>query len=556
MGALGFAPKGGADYICGGVVCLDAVSVVRWAAARECRQRRARLSETARAVLGIDVGTTGVKAVVVDDAGVVLADADAEQPLSVPRPGWAEQDPELWWTSTRQAVATAMAELRRLPRSVEIGAVGLSGQMHSSVFLDDSCEVIRPALLWADTRTTEQCREITETLGLSGLRRTVGNRALEGFTAPKVLWLRQHEPDSYERLRRLLLPKDYIRYRLTGELATDPSDAAGTLLYDVRERRWSAEALDALDVDVDILPEVVDSADVSGCVSVGAAETLGLQAGLPVVGGGADNAAGAVGSGVVGPGTVQSSIGTSGTMLMPAASPLVDGEMRLHTFCHCVPDRWYLMGVVLSAGNAMRWLRDVLLEGGSYETLTAEAEDVPPGSDGLYFLPYLTGERTPHNDSAARGVFFGLHLGHTRAHMVRAVMEGVCFALRDSLELMRPFAEEIGQIRAIGGGARSRLWRQMQADVFGASVAGMGDGGGPAYGAAALAAVGAGMFDSVAETIDAWVSTKTVSDPNPAGARVYDELYEEWRELYPSLKTRFASAAALAERLGSRALSV
>ena len=354
---------------------------------------------------------------VVDDTGAVLADADAEQPLSVPRPGWAEQDPELWWTSTRQAVAAAMTGVSRLPRSVEVGAVGLSGQMHSSVFLDESCEVIRPALLWADTRTTEQCREITETLGLDGLRRTVGNRALEGFTAPKVLWLRQHEPDSYERLRRLLLPKDYIRYRLTGELATEPSDAAGTLLFDVRERQWSTEALDALEIDGDMLPEVVGSAEVSGRVSVGAAERLGLQVGLPVVGGGADNAAGAVGSGVVGPGTVQSSIGTSGTMLLPAASPMVDGEMRLHTFCHCVPDRWYLMGVILSAGNAMRWLRDVLLEGGSYETLTAEAEQVPPGSDGLYFLPYLTGERTPHNDSAARGVFFGLAPGpHEGAH--------------------------------------------------------------------------------------------------------------------------------------------
>ena len=486
---------------------------------------------------------------VVDDAGAVLADADAEQPLSVPRPGWAEQDPALWWRSTRQAVAAAMTEVRRLPRSVEVRAVGLSGQMHSSVFLDDSCDVIRPALLWADTRTTEQCREITETLGLPGLRRTVGNRALEGFTAPKVLWLRQHEPGSYERLRRLLLPKDYIRYRLTGELATEPSDAAGTLLFDVRERRWSTEALDALEIDGDMLPEVVGSAEVSGRVTGDAAQLLGLQVGLPVVGGGADNAAGAVGSGVVGPGTVQSSIGTSGTMLMPSASPMVDGEMRLHTFCHCVPDRWYLMGVILSAGNAMRWLRDVLLEGGSYETLTAEAEEVPPGSDGLYFLPYLTGERTPHNDSAARGVFYGLHLRHTRAHMTRAVMEGVCFALRDSLELMRPFAE-VGQIRAIGGGARSGLWRQMQADVFGASVAEMGDGGGPAYGAAALAAVGAGMFDSVEEAIGAWVSTKTVADPGPARARVYEELYAEWRELYPSLRTRFASAAALAERLG------
>lgn len=500
-------------------------------------------------MLGIDVGTTGVKALVVDDAGVVVADADAEQPLSVPRPGWAEQDPEMWWTSTRRAVAAALAELRRLPRSVEIAAIGLSGQMHSSVFLDDAFEVIRPALLWADTRTTAECREITETLGLNGLHRTVGNRALEGFTAPKVLWLRRHEPAKYERLRRLLLPKDYIRYRITGELATEPSDAAGTLLYDVRERRWSGEVLDALDIDRDILPEVVGSADVSGRLTRCAAEMLGLEAGLPVIGGGADNAAGAVGSGVVGQGKVQSSIGTSGTVLMPTASPLVDDQMRLHTFNHCSPDVWYLMGVILSAGNAMRWLRDVVSPGGSYDTLTAEAEEVPPGSDGLYFLPYLTGERTPHNDSAARGVFFGLHLGHTRAHMARAVMEGVCFALRDSLELMRPLAEEIGQIRAIGGGARSALWRQMQADVFGAPVAGMGEGGGPAYGTAALAAVGAGMFGDVKEAIGAWVSTETISDPDPTRMRVYDELYGQWRGLYPSLRKRFASAAGLAERL-------
>ena len=480
----------------------------------------------------------------------MLADADAEQPLSVPRPGWAEQDPETWWTSTRRAVAAALAELRSMPGNVEIAAVGLSGQMHSSVFLDDSCDVIRPALLWADTRTTAECREITEALGLDGLYGTVGNRALEGFTAPKVLWLRRHEPGNYERLRRLLLPKDYIRYRLTGELGTEPSDAAGTLLFDVRERRWSSEVLEALDIDGDILPEVVGSAEAAGRVTAGAAETLGLEAGLPVIGGGADNAAGAVGSGVVGQGAVQSSIGTSGTMLMPAASPMVDSEMRLHTFNHCVPDTWYLMGVILSAGNAMRWLRDVVLPGGSYETLTAEAEQAPPGSDGLYFLPYLTGERTPHNDSSARGVFFGLHLGHTRAHMTRAVMEGVCFALRDSLELMGPIAAGGDQIRAIGGGARSALWRQMQADVFGASVAGMGEGGGPAYGAAALAAVGAGMFGAVAETIDAWVATETISDPDPAHTRVYDGLYEEWRELYPSLESRFASAATLAERLG------
>ena len=544
------ALEGGADYIGGAAICLDAFPVVRWAASGRRGRRRARLSGAARAVLGIDVGTTAVKAVVVDESGAVLADADAEQPLSVPRPGWAEQDPETWWSSTRRAVAAALADLRRAPRSVEIAAAGLSGQMHSSVFLDAALDVIRPALLWNDTRTTAECREVTDTLGPDGLRRTVGNRALEGFTAPKLLWLRRHEPDNYERLRHLLLPKDYIRYRLTGELATEPSDAAGTLLFDVRGRRWSGEVLDALDVDRGILPEVTGSADVSGRLTPRAAGTLGLPAGLPVVGGGADNAAGAVGSGVVGQGTVQASIGTSGTMLMPAATPTVDDEMRLHTFCHCAPGAWYLMGVILSAGSAMRWLRDTVSPGASYETLTAEAAEVPPGSGGLYFLPYLTGERTPHNDPAARGVFFGLHLGHTRAHLVRAVMEGVCFAMRDSLELMRPFADDIGHIRAIGGGARSGLWRQMQADVFGAPVAGMGEGGGPAYGAAALAAVGAGMFGAVGEAIDAWVSTQDVADPARAEVRRYDDLYEEWRSLYPALGKPFASAAALADRLG------
>ena len=301
---------------------------------------------------------------------------------------------------------------------------------------------------------------------------------------------------------------------------------------------------------------MVGSADVSGRVTLRAAETLGLRAGLPVVGGGADNAAGAVGSGVVGQGTVQSSIGTSGTMLMPSASPMVDDEMRLHTFCHCVPDRWYLMGVILSAGNAMRWLRDVLTDGASYETLTAEAEEVPPGGDGLYFLPYLTGERTPHNDSAARGVFFGLHLGHTRAHMVRAVMEG---RVLRAARLAGADASLYRRHRADQGYRRRRAKPTLATDAggrVGAPVAGMGDGGGPAYGAAALAAVGVGMFGSVAETIGSWVSAKTVSDPDSARVRVYDELYQEWRELYPSLESRFASAAALADRLADGQLRV
>ena len=496
------------------------------------------------ALIGVDVGTTAVKAVAVDEMGRLLAEADVEQPISVPRPGWSEQHPEMWWSSTKSAVSALMGAVHRLPATVDVRAVGLSGQMHSSVFLDRSGAVIRPALLWNDVRTTEQCREMTAALGLNGLRRTVGNLALEGFTAPKLLWLRENEPASYDRLRTLLLAKDYIRYKLTGELATEPSDAAGTLLFDVHRRRWSDEVLSTLGIPPDLLPTVVGSTDVSGVVTPSVALDLGLPPSTPVIGGGADNAAGAVGSGVVVPGRVQSSIGTSGALVTPVRRPRIDRQMRLHTFCHSVPDLWYLMGVVLSAGNALRWLRDILTEGGevSYDLLTNEAAAVTPGSGGLLFLPYLTGERTPHNDSNARGVFFGLHLGHTRAHLVRAVMEGVTFALRDSLELMRPMVETIPQVRAIGGGARSPLWRQMQADVFGTPVLSLGDAGGPAYGAAIMAAVGAGVFDSIEEAADRWVSVTETTEPNVRNASLYDELYERYRKLYPSLKARFAHA--------------
>ena len=501
---------------------------------------------SAKAVLiGIDVGTTAVKAVAVDEMGRLLAEADVEQPISVPRPGWSEQHPEMWWSSTKSAVSALMGAVHRLPATVDVRAVGLSGQMHSSVFLDRSGAVIRPALLWNDVRTTEQCREMTAALGLNGLRRTVGNLALEGFTAPKLLWLRENEPANYDRIRTLLLAKDYIRYKLTGEFATEPSDAAGTLLFDVHRRRWSDEVLSTLDIPPDILPTVVDSTEVSGAVTPSVALDLGLPPSTPVIGGGADNAAGAVGSGVVVPGRVQSSIGTSGALVTPVGRPRIDRQMRLHTFCHSVPDLWYLMGVVLSAGNSLRWLRDILTEGGqvSYDLLTKEAAAVSPGSDGLLFLPYLTGERTPHNDSNARGVFFGLHLGHTRAHLVRAVMEGVTFALRDSLEIMRPMVETIPQVRAIGGGARSPLWRQMQADIFGTPVLSLGDAGGPAYGAAIMAAVGIGLFDSIEEAADRWVSVTRTTDPDVRSIPLYDELYQRYRDLYPSLKAHFAHSA-------------
>ena len=499
------------------------------------------MAGTVRAVLSIDVGTTAVKSMVVECSGQVLAVESVDQPMSLPRVGWTEQDPDMWWLSTQKAVSAVIDRIHRLPKSIEVCAVGLTGQMHSSVFLDKYRKVIRPALLWNDMRTTSQCIEITDKLGISGLLRTGGNLALEGFTAPKLLWLRQNEPKNYGRLRTLLLAKDYVRYQLTGEIATELSDAAGTMLLDIRNLCWSVEALQTLSLSSEILPRFVGSTEVSGQLTKDVADILGLPAGLPVVGGGADNAAGAVGSGVVQPGVVQSSIGTSGVILMPTEEPRFDSQMRLHTFCHSVPGQWYMMGVILSAGNALKWMRDILSPDGnySYQLLIDEAGRIPPGSDGLLFLPYLAGERTPHNDSSARGVFFGLHLGHTRAHMIRSVMEGVCFALRDALQLMRPFIVGAPKIRAIGGGARSSIWCQMQADVFNSPVVTLSESNGPAYGAAAMAAVGAGMYGTIGDVVDQWVSTSTEINPDPARTRNYNELYEQYVQLYRSLKPRF-----------------
>lgn len=508
------------------------------------------MARTIAAVLGIDVGTTSTKVVLVAENGDILAEAEVAQAVSTPRPTWAEQDPDMWWNSMKEAAKHALGQASTARSSIEVRAMGLSGQMHSSVFLDANGAVIRPAILWSDGRTTTQCRQIAAKVSTEVLHRTVGNLALEGFTAPKLLWLRDNEPENYERLHSLVLAKDYVRYRLTGELATEPSDAVGTLLFDVREKRWSPEMLNLLDVSPDILPRIVGSSEVSGRITEGIARELGLQPGIPVVGGGGDNAAAAVGSGIVDTGRAQSSIGTSGTLLTPIGKPQVDRLMRLHTFCHCLPDQWYLMGVILSAGNSLRWLRDVLLADrtdGGYDFLTSEAEQAPPGSDGLFFLPYLSGERTPHNDSAARGVFFGLHLGHTRAHMVRAVMEGVCFALRDSLELMREMGVSLSEIRAVGGGARSGLWKQMQANVYGARVVTMAPSAGPAYGAALLAAVGATSLPSIREGADLWLREDESFEPAAGQADRYDELYGAYRELYPALKERFLRTAALME---------
>ncbi len=493
--------------------------------------------------LGIDVGTTAVKALVVGEDGNVLGEAESPLEVSVPSPGWSEQHPDDWWKGTVEAVrASAQAA------GVQgVRAIGLSGQMHSSVLLDENYRVVRPAILWNDVRTTDQCRSITERVGKTGLRRLVGNPALEGFTAPKLLWVREHEPQHFERTRKVLLPKDYVRFLMTGALATEPSDAAGTLLFDVKRGRWSEEMITGLQLDPAMLPPVFGSSEITGTLTDAVAETLGLKAGTPVVGGGADNAAASVGSGVVNPGTLQTSIGTSGAVVAPIDRPRVDTSMRIHSFNHAVESTWYLMGVTLSAGAALGWYRQTLAGPGSslpeYDEMIAEADSTEPGANGLTFLPYLTGERTPHADSNARGAFSGLNVAHRRGHLTRAIMEGVTFALRDSLELMRKLGVDATEVVAVGGGARSEAWRQMQSDVLGIPVVRVGPPGGAPYGAAVLAAVGAGRFASVPEACESWLSHVDRVEPRSELAGPYDRAYSRFRQLYPRLKRHFADWA-------------
>ncbi|HEV8356653.1 MAG TPA: xylulokinase [Gemmatimonadales bacterium] len=487
-----------------------------------------------RLFLGLDVGTSGVKALLMSPSGDVAAAATAPLSMTTPRPGWAEQEPESWWEAT---VASVRQVLIDRP-AARVESVGISGQMHSSVFLDRSGEVIRPALLWCDGRTTAECDEITRLAGgEEQLRDWVRNPALEGFTLPKLLWLRKHEPEAWSRLATVLLAKDFIRFRLTGTLATEPSDASGTLMFDPARLRWSEEILAATGVPRALLPEVGGSAEVLGRVTADAAGRSGLPEGAPVVGGGADNACGAAGVGVITPGEAVASWGTSGTVLAPTARPLVDPGLRAHTFCHVVPGVWYLMGVVLSAGGAFAWYRDQLardLAGlkDADDRLTEEAAAIPAGADGVTFLPYLQGERTPHRNAAARGAFLGLCLAHSRAHLTRAVLEGVCFALRDSLTILQELGLSPAHLLLTGGGARSPFIRRLQADVYGLPVCTVNREEGPAYGAALLAAVGAGAFPDLAGAVRCTLTRSPASAPDPRGHRDYQPIYDRFRACY------------------------
>ncbi len=488
--------------------------------------------------LGVDVGTGSVKALVVDGRGKAVASASEPLALRTPQPGWAEQDPNAWWKAATRAIQRAVGKGRSARK---IDAVGLSGQMHSSVFLDAKNKVIRPALLWCDGRTTAECRDIRERVGEENLRKWVSNPALEGFTLPKILWLRNNEPEAFRRLAKVLLPKDFIRWQLTGALATEFSDAAGTLMLDVANRRWSHDMLNAVELSPDLVPDVGESTAVLGTISAAAAHATGLVAGTPVVGGGADNACGAVGVGAVSPGAVVASWGTSGTVVCPTDAPKVDPGMRAHTFCHAAPNTWYVMGVMLTAGGAFSWYRQHLApelarKKDADALLNKEAARAPIGSAGLTFLPYLQGERTPHRDAQARGAFVGLSLAHTRAHLTRAVLEGITFGLRDSLEIIASLGAEVNEVMITGGGANAPFVRQLQADVYGKPVVPVDQPEGPALGAALLAAVGVGGFRDLAAAAQT-IKRRPPVAPRPDAHAAYAEPYARFGRLYPALRS-------------------
>ena len=490
-------------------------------------------------VIGIDISTTATKAVVIDHEGAVIGIGTSSYDYATPQPMWSEQDPGLWWTATIDAVRNVLSESAVDPSAVE--AVGLTGQMHGSVLLDDSGEVVRPAILWNDQRTEAECDEIRRRVGPARLIEITGNDALTGFTAPKLLWVARHEPDNWASVRQVLLPKDYVRYRLTGEYAVDVADGSGTILFDLASRTWSAEILEALGIDRRLLPETFEGTAVTGTLDSGAAEVLGLVAGTPVMAGGGDQSANAVGVGAVTEGVVALSLGTSGVVFATTEGPTVEAQGRVHSFCHAVPDRWHMMGVMLSAAGSLRWLRDALVPHVSFDQLVEGAAEVPAGSDGLLFLPYLTGERTPHPDPQARGAFVGLTVRHDLRHLTRAVLEGVAFGLRDGLDLM--IAAGLAsptQIRVSGGGTRSELWRQILANVLDTNIATVATEEGAAHGAGLLAAVGAGWFPSVEEACRDVVIVQPSASPSD-GTGIYRHRHSQHRELYHTLADTFHS---------------
>jgi xylulokinase len=495
--------------------------------------------------LGIDSSTTGVKALITDENGHVVGTATTELPISTPKPLWSEQNPADWWDGAVNSIKTVLQETGISGNAIT--AIGLTGQMHGLTLLDENGNVLRPAILWNDQRTGAECDDIHRRIGKEKFIRITGNVALTGFTAPKILWVQKNEPEVYAKVKHILLPKDYVRFKLTGTYAIDRADGAGTVLFDLAQRNWSPELLDALEIPAEWLPPTYEGPAITGHVSTKAAEITGLKAGTPVVGGGGDQAAQAVGVGAVQPGIVALTLGTSGVVFATTGAAFIEPEGRLHAFCHAVPGRWHLMGVMLSAAGSLRWYRDTVAPGVGFDDLLTPANDIVPGSEGLLFLPYLTGERTPHPDPLARGAFVGLTVRHTQAHMTRSVLEGVAFGLRDSFELMKSAGlAEITQVRVSGGGAKSPLWRQILADVFNSELVTINTTEGAAYGAALLAGVGAGVWPDVDAACAAGIKITGSTKPQPETVAQYETIYALYRNLYPTLKDMLHQLSNLA----------
>jgi xylulokinase len=500
---------------------------------------------------GIDIGTSATKVLLCRPDGKVLATASVEYPVYTPKPGWSEQEPEDWWKASVQGIAAACKKAKVKPAAIT--GIGLSGQMHGSVFVDKSGKSLRRALLWNDQRTAAECAEIEERAG--GRQQLIGmvsNVALTGFTAPKILWVRKHDPKTYGKTFKVLLPKDYVRLKLTGEYASEVSDAAGTLLLDIQNRTWHLGLLEKLGIDRDLMPPVYESPEVSGKVSASVAKLTGLTAGTPVVGGAGDQPAGAVGNGIVNTGFVSATMGTSGVVFAHSDNPVPNAEGNLQSFCHAVPGKWCVFGCMLSAGGSFQWLRNTLFSGEIdklrrakkdpgqlYPAMIEEAAQAPAGCEGLVFLPYLTGERCPYPDPQARGAWVGLTVRHGRPHLMRAVLEGITFGMRDQIEIMRSRGVEISQVRASGGGAASQFWRQMQADMYKANVVTINTREGGALGVALLAAVGTGEFASVPEACKAAIRVTETLKPKKASTQLYDGLYPTYQSLYQSLRDEF-----------------
>ncbi|HEY4838575.1 MAG TPA: xylulokinase [Candidatus Acidoferrales bacterium] len=493
-------------------------------------------------VLGIDVGTGGTRAVIMNENGRIIASATKEHaPFASPQIGWAEQDPQDWWRAAKIAIRKAL-EIGNL-RGDQISCVGFSGQMHGAVMLDSSDKPVRPALIWCDVRTEKQCHELNERIGAEKLIQLTCNPALANFTLTKLMWTRENEPENWARVRSVMLPKDYVRLKLTGERATDLADASGTLMLDVANRKWSSEVWQAVELNASLLPQLFESPEICATISAAGAEASGLKSGTPVVAGAGDQAAGAVGMGIASPGAVSATIGTSGVVFAATDRPALDPKGRLHTFCHAIPGRWHVMGVTQAAGLSLRWFRDCFGTNSSeknsdpYDLLTAEAATVPAGAEGLLWAPYLMGERTPHLDPNARAALVGLTASHTRAHIIRAILEGVAFSLRDTFTIFREMNVPVNRIRLGGGGARSPLWRQIQADIYGREVEIVEAEEGAAYGAAILAGVGAKIWPTVDAACDSVVRVVNRVAPNATTVAAMNASYEKYGRIYPAMKS-------------------